>query len=174
MSSATVATIACLALVATAGLIVWVARQQRRTDELARSLSDRKWDIAWLRAELGALRRQVQGPQTTTPTPQTPAPPQTSAPEPTAAPDSTTAPAPPTVPGGGADQPIRPGDLADDRDADDRDNVDERDDDRDTESEPPSPGGAPRTPAGPAPSPTAWRRDRARGTSSRPRRRRLR
>lgn len=116
MPPATVATIACLALVAVAGMAVWVASQRRRTDELARSLTTRKWEIVTLRAELGAIRRQVQGI-------------------------------------GGDRTAGAPGWA-------------------DPEPDPRVSTGRSRTPAGSSPSPTAWRRDRARGASSRPRRRR--
>ncbi|MBW0106739.1 hypothetical protein, partial [Pseudonocardia sp. KRD291] len=60
MSSATVATIACLALVVAVATTVWVVVAHRRTDALARSLTARKWDIVTLRAELGAVRRRIQ------------------------------------------------------------------------------------------------------------------
>lgn len=138
MSSATVATIACLALVGAAGMAVWVALQQRRTDELARALTARKWDIVTLRAELGALRQHVRGE------------------------------------GPGSATPVaRPGDDAAERPVVPPGDGHEGRDGGDAAFEPRSPGGFSRATAGPVPSPTAWRRERTRGASSRPRRRRL-
>lgn len=134
MSTAAVATIACLALVGAAGLAVWVALQQRRADETARALTARKWDIVTLRAEVGALRQQMRD----------------------------------------AGLPAAPPDEAGtDRRAGPDDHVREDDHSRGREPAPRSPAGVPRGPTGSAQSPTAWRRDRARGASSRPRRRRL-
>ncbi|MET0188439.1 MAG: hypothetical protein ABW212_05535 [Pseudonocardia sediminis] len=145
MSSATVATIACLALVGAAGMAVWVALQQRRTDELARSLTARKWDIVTLRAELGALRRQVQGAAPTDDDP------------PVRAVDD--------------DGDHRGGDPGGDglRGDGPRGDGPEGDGHEGGEPAPRPQAGAVRSPA----APSAWRRDRARGASSRPRRRPL-
>ncbi|RZT84637.1 hypothetical protein EV383_1488 [Pseudonocardia sediminis] len=146
MSSATVATIACLALVGAAGMAVWVALQQRRTDELARSLTARKWDIVTLRAELGALRRQVQG----------------------AAPTDDEQPVR-AVDDGGGDRHGGDSRGGGPRDDGPRSDGPEGDGHEGVEPAPRSQAGAVRSPA----APSAWRRDRARGASSRPRRRPL-
>lgn len=61
MSTAAVATIAFLALVAGVGAAAWAVVEHRRVEGLERSLTARKWDIVTLRAELGALRQQVVG-----------------------------------------------------------------------------------------------------------------
>lgn len=59
MSPVAVTTVGCLALVAALGAAAWSTVQHRRMSELERSLTARKWDIVTLRAELGALRRQL-------------------------------------------------------------------------------------------------------------------
>ncbi|TCK25511.1 hypothetical protein [Pseudonocardia endophytica] len=60
MSSPVVATVAWLALAVVVVLGAVVAVLSRRLDALTRAHSDRKWEIARLRAEMGALRRDVR------------------------------------------------------------------------------------------------------------------
>jgi len=57
MSTPVVATVAWLALAATIGLGAVLVVLHRRFDALSRAYTDRKWEIATLRAELGAMRR---------------------------------------------------------------------------------------------------------------------
>lgn len=59
MSPPVVATVAWLALAVVVALAGAVAVLLRRLDVLTRAHSDRKWEIARLRAELGALRRDL-------------------------------------------------------------------------------------------------------------------
>lgn len=59
MSSSVVGTVAWLALAVVVGLGAVVVLLVRRLDVLTRAHSDRKWEIARLRAEVGALRRDV-------------------------------------------------------------------------------------------------------------------
>lgn len=61
MSPAALATVAFLALVAALGGAAWAAVQHRRIEVLARSLTSAKWDLITLRAELRALRQQLDG-----------------------------------------------------------------------------------------------------------------
>ncbi len=57
MSTPVVATVAWLALAGTIGLGAVLVVLHRRFDALSRAYTDRKWEIATLRAELGAMRR---------------------------------------------------------------------------------------------------------------------
>lgn len=59
MSSPVVATVAWLALAVVVALGAAVVVLLRRLDVLTRAHSDRKWEIATLRSELGALRRAL-------------------------------------------------------------------------------------------------------------------
>ena len=60
MSTAAVATIACLALVGAAGLAVWVALQQRRADETARALKQLGQEKAELAQGFGSLQSALR------------------------------------------------------------------------------------------------------------------